>query len=156
VNVHFTLNGRTASADVRPGLTLLDYLRRMGLFGVKFSSERSETGSDTVLINDQPFNAGLILMHTVEGKRVETIESLSQGTEVHPLQTVFLDEGAIQCGYCTPGMILAVEGLLRRKAHPSEGEIREALAGVYCRCTGYVKPVKAVLNYCSQRKGSSG
>jgi len=127
----------------------------MGLFGVKFSSERGETGSDTVLINNRAFNAGLILMHTLEGKWVETIESLTQGTTVHPLQAVFLDEGAIQCGYCTPGMILAVEGLLRHKAHPCELEIREALAGVYCRCTGYVKPVKAVLNYCSQRKETS-
>lgn len=155
MKVTFTLNGKSVTAETPVGMTLFDYLRSQGLFGVKFSSEGGETGSDTVLVNDRALNASLLLMHTLEGKRVETIESFASGTDVHPLQEAFLEAGAIQCGYCTPAMILAAEALLREKPDPTEEELREALAGVYCRCTGYVKPVKAVLDYCSQRKGSS-
>jgi len=155
MKVTFTLNGRSVVADTPAGMTLLDYLRKEGFFGVKFASECGETGSDTVLVNDRALNAGLLLMHTLEGKRVETIESFATGADIHPLQEAFLEAGAIQCGYCTPAMILAAEALLRERPDPTGEEILDALAGVYCRCTGYVKPVKAVLDYCSQRKGSS-
>jgi carbon-monoxide dehydrogenase small subunit len=85
-----------------------------------------------------------MLMHTIDGKEIETLEGLGSMDKLHPLQQRFLDEGAIQCGYCTPGMILSAEALLREKSHPTEAEIRDALAGNLCRCTGYVKPVMAV------------
>ncbi len=156
MKVTFTLNGKTVVADTPAGMTLRDYLRRGGFFGVKFASEYGETGSDTVLVNNRALNAGLLLMHTLEGRRVETIESLATGTDVHPLQEAFLAAGAIQCGYCTPAMILAAEALLRENPGPTEEELREALAGVYCRCTGYVKPIEAVLTYYFKRKEDLG
>lgn len=147
MNVSFILNGKSVTIHIRPGTTLMDYLREQCYFSVKFGSEKGETGADTVLVNDRAMNASLLLIHTVEGKSVETLESFTRGVEAHPLQEAFVDEGAIQCGYCTPGMILAAEALIRENPAPTETDVREALAGVYCRCTGYVKPVEAVLNY---------
>ncbi|MFQ6605254.1 MAG: (2Fe-2S)-binding protein [Fidelibacterota bacterium] len=138
-------------ADVRPGTTLLDFLRDQGIFSVKYGSDKGETGADTVLVNDNIMNASLLLIHTLEGQNVETVESFARGREVHPLQDAFVEEGGIQCGYCTPGMILAVESLARSNTAPSEENIKEILAGVYCRCTGYVKPVKAAMKYLADR-----
>jgi carbon-monoxide dehydrogenase small subunit len=83
----------------------------------------------------------------VSGKNIETVESFAHGQDVHPLQDSFIEEGAIQCGYCTPGMVLAIESLAREKDNPNESDVKDVLAGVYCRCTGYVKPVKAAMNY---------
>ncbi|MFQ6608526.1 MAG: (2Fe-2S)-binding protein [Fidelibacterota bacterium] len=113
---------------------------------MKFSSERGETGTDAVLVNGKLMNSSLLLIHAVKDSVVETIESFSSGLELHPLQELFIQEGAIQCGYCTPGMILAVQSLLQQNKTPSEEDVRDALAGVYCRCTGFVKPVKAVMS----------
>jgi len=143
----FQLNGKDVSIDLRPGMTLFDYLRDQGYFSVKYGSERGETGVDSVLVDGKIMNASLMLIHTAQGKKIETVESLVSGREIHPLQDSFIEEGAIQCGYCTPGMILAIESLARKKKSPSEEDVRDTLAGVYCRCTGYVKPVKATLNY---------
>ncbi len=147
MNVAFILNGKAVIVHIHPGTTLMDYLRDQGYFSVKFGSEKGETGADTVLVNDRAMNASLLLIHAVGGKSVETLESFTQGVEAHPLQEVFVDEGAIQCGYCTPGMILAAEALIRENPAPTKTDVREALAGVYCRCTGYVKPVQAVVKY---------
>ncbi len=147
--IHFTLNGKEIAADCHPGMTLFDYLRENEVFSVKYGSDFGETGADAVLIDDRVFNASMVLMHTVNGKSVETAESFASGNQIHPLQNLFIEEGAIQCGYCTPGMILAIESLIRIGKHVTEQDVREALAGVYCRCTGYVKPLKAAMKYLS-------
>ncbi len=143
----FTINGKTVTVDLRAGTTLLDYLREQGFFSVKYGSDKGETGSDSVLVDGKSMNASLMLIHTLNGKNVETVESFAHGREVHPLQDTFIEEGAIQCGYCTPGMILAIESLARENELLSEEDVKDVLAGVYCRCTGYVKPVKAALLY---------
>lgn len=147
MNVSFILNGKAISIDIRPGITLMDYLRDQGFFSVKFGSERGETGADTVLVNNRAMNASLLLIHTIEGKTIETLEFFNHNLQTHPLMETFVDEGAIQCGYCTPGMILAGEALIRENSEPTEADIRETLAGVYCRCTGFVKPVLAIMTY---------
>ncbi len=145
--------------EISPGDTLLKSLRRLGYFGVKFGDEHGQSGSDTVLLDGRPVNAGLLLAAQAEGHAIETIESLSRpgqgqletepyrvsGPELQPLQRAFVESGAIQCGYCTPAQILAATSLLRRNPDPSEAEVREALSGILCRCTGYLKPVEAVL-----------
>jgi len=141
----FTLNGTPHTADTPPGRTLLVYLRSIGLAGAKHGCETGECGACTVLLDDRTVNSCMVLVATLEGRRVETIESLGAHGDLHPLQEAFLDEGAAQCGYCTPAMILALEALRRRNPAPDENEVRDALSGVLCRCTGYVKPVKAGL-----------
>lgn len=154
----FQLNGKTVSMDLRPGTTLLDYLREEGFFSVKYGSDKGETGADSVLVNGKIMNASLLLIHTVDGKNIETVESFASGQDIHPLQDAFIEEGAIQCGYCTPGMILAIESLKRGGKSPTEDDVRDTLAGVYCRCTGYVKPIKAAIKYLAakNRKGHQG
>ncbi|MFQ6677451.1 MAG: (2Fe-2S)-binding protein [Fidelibacterota bacterium] len=151
----FQLNGKMVSVDLRPGTTLLDYLRDQGFFSVKYGSDKGETGADSVLVDGKIMNASLMLIHTINGKNVETVESFATGQDVHPLQDAFIEEGAIQCGYCTPGMILAVESLARENESPSTDDIKDVLAGVYCRCTGYVKPVKAAINYLASKNGDT-
>ncbi len=145
--ISFILNGKPVKGNFHSGTTLFDYLRDQGYFGVKFSAEKGETGSDAVLVNGKIMNTSLLLMHTMENCTIETVESFAEGTEVHPLQEHFIEEGAIQCGYCTPGMILAIESLMRDIESPTEEDVRDALAGVYCRCTGFVKPVEAAKHY---------
>ncbi len=151
----FQLNGKTVTMDLRPGTTLFDYLRNEGFFSVKYGSDRGETGADSVLVDGRIMNASLMLIHSVDGKEIVTIESFASGQDIHPLQDAFIEEGAIQCGYCTPGMILAIESLAREIETPSEDNIKDVLAGVYCRCTGYVKPVKAAMKYLTTKNTSS-
>ena len=144
MKVAFTLNNKNITADFQPGETLFDYLRNQEIYSVKNGCDQGECGSCTVLIEGKAMNSCLVLGCTLENKKVETLESMGTMSNLHPLQQRFLDHGAVQCGYCTPGMIVAAEALLREHPDPSEEQIRDALAGVLCRCTGYVKPVKAV------------
>ena len=144
MKIKFTLNGKSTVEELHPGLTLLEYLRRNDHFGVKYGCDHGECGACTVIIDDKSYNACLVLLHTLNNKSVETIESLEKPGKLHPLQTRFIDEGAIQCGYCSPGMILSAAALLRENANPEDSEIKAALAGNLCRCTGYVKPLKAI------------
>ena len=146
MELRVTVNGLPRKWTIAPGDLLLDVLRREGLFGVKRGCEQGECGACTVLVNGRALNSCLLFAAKVEGCDVLTIEGLSQGPELHPLQQAFLDHGASQCGFCTPGMILAAKALLDRNPQPTEEEVREAMAGVLCRCTGYVKPVEAVLD----------
>jgi len=140
-----TVNGLPRQWTIAPGDLLLDVLRREGLFGTKRGCEKGECGSCTVLVNGRPVNSCLMFAAKVEGCQVLTIEGLANGDQLHPIQKAFLDHGGAQCGFCTPGMILAAKALLDRNPHPTEAEVREAMAGVLCRCTGYLKPVEAVL-----------
>ena len=155
MKLEFELNGRLITADVHPGLTLLEYLRSVELFSVKHGCEHGECGACGVLINDRSVNACLTLMHTVAGKRVETLESLSTHTTLTSMQEAFLDAGAVQCGFCTPGMLLSLEALGREDHPVDEADIRDALNGNLCRCTGYAKPVKAALHVFQQEKGAT-
>lgn len=145
MKVKFKLNGKTTTAEFRPGLSLLEYLRDSGLKSVKYGCDNGECGACTVMIDNQAHNACLVLLHTLAGKTVETLESLGSHDRLHRLQEKFIAAGAIQCGYCTPGMLMALEALNRETSAPIEEQVRDALTGNLCRCTGYVKPVEAAL-----------
>ena len=126
--------------------TLLEVLREeCGLTGTKHGCELGECGTCTVLVDGEPQLSCLVLAAEMEGRHIETVEGLQRGNDLHPLQATFADLGAAQCGYCTPGILMAAKSLLEESPDPSEQEVREALAGNLCRCTGYHKIVEAVL-----------
>lgn len=141
----FILNGDAIEIGVRDSETLLEVLRnRLGLTGTKQGCDQGECGSCTVLLDGQPVLSCLTLAVRVENRQVTTIEGLAQGVKLHPVQLAFHEAGAIQCGFCTPGMVLTAKALLDRNPRPGRQEIKEALAGNLCRCTGYKKIVEAV------------
>lgn len=126
-------------------MTLLDFLREeLGMKGTKKGCDSGQCGACTIIMGGKAINACLLLAIQADGKEILTIEGLSSGRRLHPLQEAFVEEGAVQCGFCVPGMILSAKALLDEKKDPSEEEIREALSGNLCRCTGYVKIIKAV------------
>jgi aerobic-type carbon monoxide dehydrogenase small subunit (CoxS/CutS family) len=143
--IRLKVNGESKEWTIAPGDILLDVLRREGYFGVKRGCETGECGACTILVVDRPINSCLMFAAQAEGCEILTIEGLARGETLDPIQEAFLEHGAVQCGYCTPGMILSAKALLARQPDPTEEEVREALAGNYCRCTGYRKPVEAVL-----------
>jgi putative selenate reductase molybdopterin-binding subunit len=161
--VHFTVNGTYHSIDVHAGELLRTALRRLRYYSVKFGDEHALTGADAVLLTmtpDRPrsyrlVNSGGMLAVQADGAAIVTVEGLSspRDHDLHPLQEQFVTCGAIQCGYCTPAQLLAAKKLLDENPSPSETQVREALAGVLCRCTGYVKPVEAVLRAAAQLRG---
>jgi len=124
---------------------LLDVLRREGYVGAKRGCETGACGACTVLVNGKPIDSCLMFAAQADGKDILTIEGLAEGDQLHPLQEAFLDHGAVQCGYCTPGMILSTKALLDHNPDPTETQVREMLSGNLCRCTGYTKPVAAVM-----------
>jgi aerobic carbon-monoxide dehydrogenase small subunit len=125
--------------------TLLEVLREdLGLTGTKNGCEVGECGACTVLMEGRPVNACLVLAGQANGHTIETIEGISQNNQMHRIQKSFIENGAVQCGFCIPGMVLATKALLQHNAHPNRHEIREALAGNLCRCTGYTKIIAAV------------
>jgi carbon-monoxide dehydrogenase small subunit len=139
------VNGHRTDLLLPVHKTLLEVLREdMGLTGTKHGCELGECGTCTVLVDGRPQLSCLLLPIQVEGRVVTTIEGMANGSELHPLQQAFAELGAAQCGYCTPGILLASRALLETNATPSRDEIREALAGNLCRCTGYVKILEAV------------
>jgi aerobic carbon-monoxide dehydrogenase small subunit len=144
VNVEINGEQRTAD-DVWPGESLLYVLReRLGLPGAKNACEQGECGSCTVYLDDTPVCACLVAAGQVEGRSVRTVEGLGSEEELDPVQDAFVRTGAVQCGFCTPGLIVATHELVNRKPDASDAEIREALAGNLCRCTGYEKILDAV------------
>ena len=145
MDLHLKVNGIDKQWQIAPGDLLLDVLRREGYFGVKRGCESGECGACTVLLDGRAVNSCLVFAAHAEGAEVVTIEGVATKAVLDPLQEAFLDHGAAQCGFCTPGMILSAKALLHRTPNPSEQQVREALAGNFCRCTGYVKPVEAVL-----------
>ena len=141
-----TVNGRAREDAVADNALLLDFLRyTAGLTGSNQGCDAGECGACTVLIDGEPRLACITLAASCGGRNVETIESLAVGGRMSRLQQAFHEKLGTQCGFCTPGMIMAAEALLRRNPHPAEGEIREALSGNLCRCTGYVKIIESVL-----------
>jgi len=143
--VSLMVNGTSYALDVDAKDLLLDVIReKLGLTGTKRGCENGECGACTVLIDGKAENSCLVLAVTADGKDILTIEGLSDGLTLHPLQQAFVDNAAVQCGFCAPGMLLSAKALLDGNPNPSEHEIREAIAGNLCRCSGYVKIVKAV------------
>jgi 4-hydroxybenzoyl-CoA reductase subunit gamma len=143
--VALTVNGRPREDAVADHMLLLDYLRQtVGLTGTKEGCDGGECGACTVLIDGEPRLACITLAGSCEGRNVETIEGLALDGRMSRLQQAFHEKLGTQCGFCTPGMIMAAEGLLRRRPSPTEVEIREALSGNLCRCTGYVKIIESV------------
>ncbi len=145
MQLDLNVNGESKHWTIAPGDLLLDVLRREGYFGVKRGCESGECGACTVLVNGKPINSCLMFAAQAEGCEVLTIEGVEKSGKLDPLQEAFLEHGAVQCGFCTPGMILSAKALLAERPGPTEAEVREALAGNFCRCTGYLKPVEAVL-----------
>jgi carbon-monoxide dehydrogenase small subunit len=145
MNISVTVNGELHETTVWPGESLLFALReRMGLPGSKNACEQGECGSCSVLMDGSLVCACLVLAAQADGHELVTVEGLGENGELHPVQEAFVDAGAVQCGFCTPGLIVAVADLLRRDASPSDDTIREALSGNLCRCTGYAKIFDAV------------
>ena len=145
MKIDVTINGRERSFDVPPNTLLLNLLReRLDLTGSKYGCGIGECGACTVLLDGEPVLGCMTLAVDCDGRTVETIEGLSDGDGLHPIQEAYLEEGAVQCGYCTPGFVMTTKALLEENPDPSEVEIREYLKGNLCRCTGYVNIVKAV------------
>jgi putative selenate reductase molybdopterin-binding subunit len=155
------INQKTVEAAFSPDESLLTVLRRSGFMSVKHGCETGECGACTILLDGKPVNSCLLLAAQAEGHHIDTIEGIGEHPDhgwkktpgMHPIQLAFIETGAIQCGYCTPGQILAAKALLSKNLNPTEEEVREALSGVLCRCTGYVKPVQAVLKAAAYLRG---
>jgi carbon-monoxide dehydrogenase small subunit len=145
VRVELELNGERRSADVAPHESLLTALReRFGLAGSKNACEQGECGSCSVVMDGELVCSCLVLAAAAEGRAVRTVEGLASDGEMHPVQRAYVQAGAVQCGFCTPGLIVATEALLQANPEPTEAEVREALAGNICRCTGYGRILDAV------------
>ena len=145
MKIEITVNGTKRVFDVEPQTLLLNLLRdEMDLTGTKYGCGIGECGACTVLLDGDAVLACMVLAVDADDRRVDTIEGLAEGGRLHPIQEAYLDEGAVQCGFCTPGFIMATKALLDENPEPTEQEIREYLNGNICRCTGYVNIVKAV------------
>jgi carbon-monoxide dehydrogenase small subunit len=143
--IQFTLNGKDTSMEVPNHRLLLDLLRdEIGLTGTKEGCGTGDCGACTVYLNGKPVNSCLVLSGELDGADIVTIEGLKIGPELHPIQKAFIQDGGAQCGYCTPGMLMMSKALLDENSNPTEEEIRFALSGNLCRCTGYAKIVQAV------------
>lgn len=146
--IRLTLNGRQYIKSVNVWRTLIDFLREdMGLTGTKEGCGTGDCGACTVLLDGKPVNSCLVLAAEIDGREVTTIEGLANEHGLHGLQQAFIDEGAVQCGFCSPGMLMTAKGLLGENPHPTEAEIRKAIAGNLCRCTGYNRIVAAIKKY---------
>jgi carbon-monoxide dehydrogenase small subunit len=143
----FELNGKNVDVDAKPTMTLLELLRgELGVLSVKKGCEQGECGACTVLLDGSPVTSCLVLAPQVEGRRVLTIEGLADNPLMKELRDAFLENGAVQCGYCTPGMLLSAYALLKDNRHPTEEEVRVGIEGNICRCTGYVTIIEAILD----------
>jgi len=149
--VFLKINGKEYTVIVKNNETLLQTLRdRLNLTGTKKGCETGDCGACTVLLSGTPVPSCMKLTIDCEGEEITTIEGLAQDGKLHPIQKAFVENGAIQCGYCTPGMVLVAKALLERKNNPSEEEIKDAISGNLCRCTGYKKIIKAIKSVSSK------
>ena len=156
MSVTLAVNGSLLTLEAPPASRLLDVLReRLGLTGTKEGCGEGECGACTVLLDGVPVNSCLVALGQCEGSEVTTVEGLGDAAHLTPLQEAMVTEGGAQCGICTPGMLLSAEALLRERPRPTEGEIREAIAGNVCRCTGYQRIVNAVTEAGKRREARS-
>ena len=145
IEIQLNVNGRNYTRRVPSQLMLIQLLRDdLGLTGTKYGCGTGSCGACTVLMDGKPVNSCLVLAVETNGSKILTIEGLAAGAKLHPLQQAFIDEGAVQCGFCSPGFLMTARGLLDENPHPTEAEIRKAIAGNMCRCTGYDRIVKAI------------
>jgi aerobic-type carbon monoxide dehydrogenase small subunit (CoxS/CutS family) len=145
IMIKFILNGKSVQVDVPAHWTLLRLLReKLGLTGTKEGCGIGECGACTVLLDGMPIHSCLLLAPKVEGREVQTIEGLGSRESLHPLQQSFIDHGAIQCGFCTPGILMSSKALLEKNPHPNREEVKEAISGHLCRCTGYHQIIEAI------------
>jgi len=143
--ISLTVNGKRYEMAVEPNQILADFLRNdLGLLGTKKGCEVGDCGSCTVLLDGRPVNSCLVLAVQTNGREVQTIEGMETAEGLHPLQKAFVEKGAIQCGFCTPGMIVTAKSLLEKNLSPDQEEIRKAISGNLCRCTGYQKIIEAI------------
>lgn len=145
MRVELVVNGTSEVADVAPGETLMEVLRRLGYAGVKNGCAHGDCGTCAVLLDGRAVTSCLLFAAQAEGREVTTVEALASPEGLHPLQAALLDTGGVQCGFCTPGILMVAVDLLARSPRPDEEELREALAGNLCRCTGYVKIVEGLM-----------
>jgi carbon-monoxide dehydrogenase small subunit len=149
--IELNVNGDTYDVLVSPNHTLLEVLReKLGLMGTKRGCDLGACGACTVLVNGEACLSCMMLAVDACGKEITTIEGLAEGAELHPLQSAFVENGGLQCGFCTPGMILTAQAILNEDPHPTEEDIKKKMAGNLCRCTGYKKVVEAVMSVCDQ------
>lgn len=147
VPLKFLVNGKRREMEVDPSLLLVDLIREeLDLTGTKKGCGTGDCGACTILLDGMPVNSCLVLAVEVDGLEITTIEGLKKDTELHPIQEAFIRNGAVQCGFCTPGMVLSAKTLLDKNANPTERDVRLALSGNLCRCTGYQKIVEAILS----------
>ena len=153
-HVRFRVNGEQKELDVNPSKSLLDVLREdLLLTGTKRGCDSGECGACTVIMNNKAVNSCLVLATELEGSEITTIEGLGKNVdELHPLQKAFIEKGAVQCGFCTPGIIMTAKAFLDLNPHPTEVEVRDAISGNLCRCTGYTKIVNAILASAEEMK----
>ena len=145
IEIEFTINGKKRNLSVKPNDLLINIIRNdLFLTGSKYGCGIGECGACTVLLDGEPVLSCLTLAATVDGKEITTIEGLAKGNELHPMQIAFLKNTAVQCGFCTPSMILTATALLKENPNPTEDEIRDYMRGNICRCTGYIQIVKAI------------
>ncbi|MHC1748774.1 MAG: (2Fe-2S)-binding protein [Cellulosilyticaceae bacterium] len=155
--IKFTLNNESVEAIVATSTTLLEFVREeFDLTGTKSGCEEGECGACTVLLEGKPVNACMILAVEVDGLEVTTIEGLSEDDELDQIQKSFIDKGAIQCGYCTPGMVMAAKGLLKENKNPTKEQVKHAISGNLCRCTGYKKIIDAIMDAAYTNANSEG
>jgi len=145
LTINTTINGKSVSASADPSTSLLDFLRDILEFkGTKLCCNTGECGACSIIYNGKPINSCVTLAADANGAEITTIEGLAEGDKLHPVQQAFIDTGAVQCGYCTPGYIISVKALLDRTTKPTAEDIEEAVSGNICRCTGYNKIVDAI------------
>lgn len=157
IPIELTVNGQEVSLEIQPNLTLLDLLRdRLSLKGAKRSCDLQVCGACTILVDGKAVSSCTYLAYEARGADVLTIEGLADGNTLHPMQQAFIDNGAFQCGFCTPGMILAAKSLLDETPRPSEEKVKEYMEGNICRCTGYRKILEAILDAAGKSAGASG
>ncbi len=153
--IEFTLNGALRQFDIEPDETLIDLLRRVGLTGTKRGCDTGMCGSCAVIMDGRAINACILFAFQAAGRTIETIEGIGDFDQPHPLQVAMADAGAVQCGFCTPGIVMTAKALLEEKPDADEADFRQHLDGNLCRCTGYVKIKEALLS-CSANETASG
>lgn len=153
MKIKVRVNGASAEYEIRPNELLLDFLRRIGCYSVKRGCDTGECGACAVIVDKRIVPTCQMLAAAAHGREITTVEGLGDPHNPHPLQKVFVELAAVQCGFCTPSMILAAKALLDKNPNPTEEDVKNALDGNLCRCTGYVKPVQAVLKAAPLAKG---
>lgn len=156
MKIQLTINGAAREIDIAPDEKLLDLLRREGYLGVKFGCGRGECGVCTVILDGRAVQSCITFAAQANGRSVTTVEGIGRPGKLHPIQEAILDHGAAQCGYCTPGMVCSAKALLDENPEPTEDQVRDALKGNLCRCTGYHKYVEAVLDAATRLREGSG